>query len=260
MPRQLWYDQIRASDDGSFSRVATLKEDSNIDYQHKRFFDKRLDYLRQKVLTPRADEKSNGFLTTSPRPGTQAAATHRASQRQANNTTLSPCAPGAGPVTRPFNAQARVTYTPATLALSPGHNQRASAELGLFACSDKVVRRSDVGGKNKNGLLRSLQILNRSRDTSNAASPQGSPHATNNNSELGAGIMSKTFDFGSSMTIPATSLRSSFQSTAGSKRYNNSILDSKLSATIDPEKMRERRDKGLKISDDFSDLLSQKPG
>ena len=51
IPDQVWYDSLRGSDDGSFSKVSARNPYSNIDYQMSKNSIDREDYLKQKVLS-----------------------------------------------------------------------------------------------------------------------------------------------------------------------------------------------------------------
>lgn len=48
---QVWYDQLREHDDGSFSKVSCMKPDKNIDYQTQK--PNYHDGIRSKILSPR---------------------------------------------------------------------------------------------------------------------------------------------------------------------------------------------------------------
>ena len=64
LPTQIWYDQLRADDDGSFSKIAAIKPDKHIDYltqmpsresqfRHRILTDRMAD-LNTKILSPQA--------------------------------------------------------------------------------------------------------------------------------------------------------------------------------------------------------------
>lgn len=61
LPTQIWYDQLRDTDDGSFSRVTCLNPDKEVDYQTAmpNFASK----VREKILTPRIAKLQEKILT-----------------------------------------------------------------------------------------------------------------------------------------------------------------------------------------------------
>ena len=154
------------------------------------------------MLTPRGSTGRTPLI--SPRPGSYATTQRAALLATPPQAPLSPCGMAAGPITRPFNSQARVTFSPASQT-RPGHAQRASAELGLFAAAEKVLRRSEIGGPEKNGLRRSLRLIGKISGGNQPApgSPVSSPGQSIGGPDLA--VLSQSFDFGSDATMPVGS-------------------------------------------------------
>ena len=116
-----------------------------------------------------------------------------------------------------------------------------------------MQRQDEVGGPDKNGFLRSLKKLDRAKANESAAAAE----PTSRVGPDSIGMLSQSFDISAmNKTLTPNSLNNSMMSDArGTGRRGGSLLDSKMSATIDPEKIAGRREKGLKIADDFFDLL-----
>lgn len=61
LPTQIWYDQLRGDDDGSFSRTTSIKPDKNIDYLTQ--MPSRESQFRQRILTDRISDISSRILS-----------------------------------------------------------------------------------------------------------------------------------------------------------------------------------------------------
>ena len=61
LPTQIWYDQLRGDDDGSFSKISSIKPDKHIDYMTQ--MPSRESQFRNRILTDRISEINNKILS-----------------------------------------------------------------------------------------------------------------------------------------------------------------------------------------------------
>jgi len=57
VPTQTWYDQLRSTDDGTFTKRNSINPNAEIDYQHESFKESRDDYLRRSIIEKSPDRR-----------------------------------------------------------------------------------------------------------------------------------------------------------------------------------------------------------
>ena len=112
-----------------------------------------------------------------------------------------------------------------------------------------MQKKDEIGGPDKNGFLRSLRKLDRNKFDKSTIEPPPKKEGLD-------GFLSQSFDLSAMGKTMSSGLNASMMSGGPTTaRRGGSLLGSQMSATIDPEKAAARREKGLKICDDFFDLL-----
>lgn len=155
LPTQIWYDQLRGDDDGSFSRTTSIKPDKNIDYLTQ--MPSRESQFRQRILTDRISDISSRILSPQ--------------ALSSNEITFGPLKKLKSPISalakefeqpssmqRPFNSQNRVSY----LAMGPS----------LHSTLCKVQKLDETGGHHANGVVKAKVKQQRYRLKKSRRAPQ----------------------------------------------------------------------------------------
>ena len=129
IPTQVWYDSLRDSDNGTFTKVALLSKDTQLDYHSKRDNE---DYIRNRILTPPSKQSRN---------------------RDIFNQSVD--FKKSGPIYAPFNASARASYD------RPITQHIKMPSCGLYATKPRSNRKIETGSELSNGFVKTALKLER---------------------------------------------------------------------------------------------------